>query len=82
MIGKITIDSVFYIRNYILELKFSDGKVTEVNFQPFLERSKNPMTNKYLDKNEFKKFYIEYGDLTWNDYEMCFPIWDLYQGKI
>ena len=40
------------------------------------------MTKKYLDKQLFKKFRIEYGDVIWNDYEMCFPIWDLHQGEI
>ena len=23
-----------------------------------------------------------YGDVIWNDYEMCFPIWDLHEGII
>ena len=40
------------------------------------------MTRKFLDINEFKKFKIEYGDLVWNDYEMCFPIIDLYEDNI
>jgi len=39
---------------------------------------------KYLDKELFKSFTIDidYGDLIWNDYEMCFPIWALYEGRI
>jgi len=82
MIDQISINSANYLKDYLLELTFSDGKVREVDFEPFLQKSKNPMTIKYLDKNEFKKFEIEYGDLIWNDYEMCFPIWDLYQGKL
>lgn len=40
------------------------------------------MTKKYMDKDKFKSFTIEYGDIVWNDYEMCFPIWDLHEGKI
>jgi len=40
------------------------------------------MARKYLDKKLFRKFKIDYGDIIWNDYEMCFPIWDLYEGKI
>jgi len=23
-----------------------------------------------------------YGDIVWNDYELCFPILDLYEGNI
>ena len=40
------------------------------------------MTKKYLDKELFKSFTIDFGDLVWNDYEMCFPIWVLHEGKI
>ena len=40
------------------------------------------MTSKYRDKKLFGNFTIEYGDIIWNDYEMCFPIWDLHEGKI
>jgi len=40
------------------------------------------MAKKYLNKNLFKNYTIEYGDIIWNNYEMCFPIWDLYEGKI
>ncbi len=40
------------------------------------------MTRKYLDQKLFQKYTIQYGDIIWNDYEMCFPIWDLYEGNI
>ena len=40
------------------------------------------MTKKYLVKKNFKNFQLEYGDIVWNDFELCFPIWDLYKGKI
>jgi len=40
------------------------------------------MSRKYLDEKEFKNYSIVYGDIIWNDYEMCFPIWDLHEGTI
>jgi len=40
------------------------------------------MTKKYLDMQLFEKYTIEYGDIIWNDYELCFPIWKLHEGKI
>ncbi len=40
------------------------------------------MTRKYIDKELFKNFSIVYGEIVWNDYDMCFPIWNLYEGKI
>jgi hypothetical protein len=59
-----------------------DGLEKEVDFGSFLREAKNPMARKYLDQNLFRNFKIDYGDIIWNDYEMCFPIWDLYDGKI
>ncbi|WP_373517921.1 DUF2442 domain-containing protein [Pricia sp.] len=78
----ISIDKAEYRGDYKIELYFSDGATNLVDFESFLSKSMNPMTIKYLDKNEFSKFQIEYGDLMWNDFEMCFPIWDLHEGKI
>ena len=71
-----------YAGEYKIEFTFSDGIVRLINFSNFLTNARNPMTKKYLDKQLFKKFGIEYGDVIWNDYEMCFPIWNLHQGEI
>jgi hypothetical protein len=78
----ITITSAKYLIDYKIKLLFSDGTEKEVDFGIFLRNAKNPMARKYLDKKLFRNFKIEYGDIIWNDYEMCFPIWDLYEGKI
>lgn len=41
----------------------------------------NPTKN-WLDKN-FKKFKIEYGNVVWGkDWDMIFPVYDLYLEKI
>ena len=71
-----------YAGDYKIKFSFSDGVVRLIDFSDFLTNARNPMTRKYLDKQLFANFSIEYGDITWNDYEMCFPIWDLHQGKI
>ena len=71
-----------YIKDYKIKLVFSDKNERIVDFKPFLEQSRNPMTRKFLDLKEFKNFTLEYGDLVWNDYEMCFPVIDLYEGRI
>ncbi len=39
-------------------------------------------TKKYLDKKLFKSYSLEFGDINWNDFEMCFPIWDLHEGRL
>ena len=78
----IEITNAKYMGNYKIQLLFSDSKEKLIDFEPFLTHSMNPMTRKFLDIDEFKKFQIQYGDLIWNDYEMCFPIIDLYENNI
>jgi DUF971 family protein len=78
----ISIISAEYTGEYKVKLTFSDGVMKEIDFAAFLNNAKNPMARKYLDKKLFRNFKIEYGDIVWNDYEMCFPIWDLYEGKV
>lgn len=78
----VSIEKADYKGDYIISLRFSDGVERNIDFSNFLQNAKNPMTKKYLDKKLFKSFTLDYGDLIWNDYEMCFPIWDLHEGKI
>ena len=78
----LSIEKAEYINGYKFKIFFSDGVSKIVDFEDFLKKSKNPMTKKYLDLNLFKKFKIKYGDLEWNNYELCFPIWDLHKGVI
>ena len=78
----ISITGAEYIRDYKIRFSFSDGIEVIIDFNSFLKSAKNPMTKKYLNKQLFKNYSIEYGDIIWNDYEMCFPIWDLHEGKI
>jgi Protein of unknown function (DUF2442) len=67
---------------YELRLEFSDGVERVVDFEPFLAASRNPMIRAYLDPERFAKFRTEYGDLVWDDYDLCFPIGDLYEGHV
>lgn len=78
----ISIDKAKFLNNYRIKFLFSDGTVRVIDFSDFLRNARNPMTRKYLDKSLFQQFEIKYGDIIWNDYEMCFPIWNLYEGKI
>lgn len=78
----ISIEKADYLGDYVIRLKFSDGIERSIDFSNFLRNARNPMTKKYLDKDLFQSFSLDYGDIVWNDYEMCFPIWDLHQGNI
>ena len=79
---KIAIEKAEYQQEFRIKLIFSDKSEQVVDFAEVLQTAKNPMTRKYLDLDKFKEFTVEYGDLMWNDYEMCFPTWDLYRNAI
>ena len=67
---------------YKLRLRFDDGNESLVVFATFLSRSRNPAIQAYLDRKRFRKFTVEDGFLQWNDFELVFPMADLYEGKI
>lgn len=71
-----------YLSEYKIELEFSDGKSQTVDFGPFLNSSRHSEIKRYLDLETFKGFQIVDGDLDWNDFDLTFPIWDLYTNKI
>ena len=72
-----------YVADYRIRFTFSDGTVNEVDFYPFLSRPhQNPMVTQFLDKNKFQQFEItQHNDISWDDYEMCFPLETLYSGE-
>ena len=78
----IEIKSASYIGDYAIRIFFNDNVNRLVDFKSFLENSFHPSIRKYLDENKFKKFEIIDGNLNWNDYDLIFPIYDLYQGKV
>lgn len=79
---KLEIVSAKYLGDYAIRIYFQDGTERLIDFKPFLTKSLHPSIRKYLDENIFKNFEIKEGNLNWNDYEMIFPVWDLYNGKI
>ena len=70
------------LSGYTLKLEFSDGTERVIDFEPFLRASRNPAIRAYLAPEKFSHFRLEYGDLVWDDYDLCFPIADLYEGQI
>jgi hypothetical protein len=78
----ISIKSADYIGDFAIQISFSDGVNRIVDFKSFLETSYHPSIRKYFDENKFKEFEIIDGNLNWNDYDLIFPIYDLYKGKI
>ncbi len=78
----IDIVRVEQVSDYKLKLSFSDGVERVIDFEPFLRKSHNPMIRVYLDPQKFANFTLAYGNLTWDDYGLCFPIADLYENTI
>ena len=78
----IDIVRVEQVSDYGLKLYFNDGTERVIDFEPFLRESRNPMIRAYLDPKRFANFKLEYGDLMWDDYGLCFPIADLYEKRI
>lgn len=78
----VQVQAVYHVRAYRLRIEFSDGKVTEVDFEPFLRASAHPAIRRYLQPRRFKQFGITDGVLQWNDFDLIFPMADLYEGVI
>lgn len=81
-INVIEITSANYIGDYTIRLFFNDGTEKLVDFKPFLFKSLHLSISKYMDENLFQQFKISDGNLNWNDYDLIFPINDLYEGVI
>ncbi len=75
-------DSAKYFSHYVFRIKVNDGNERIVDFKPFLSKSLHPAIKKYLDENKFSDFSLIDGNLNWNDYDLIFPVSDLYSGKI
>lgn len=65
-----------------LRLNFDDSTQQEVDFKPFLATSVHPDIRAYLNPERFASFRIEYGELVWDDYALCFPVADLYLNRL
>lgn len=76
------IKSANYIGDFAIRVFFNDGKNRLIDFKPFLESSLHPSIRKYLDEKKFKEFELIDGNLNWNDYDLIFPIDNLYEGRI
>ena len=79
----ISVKEANYIDNFLLEIVFNDNKKNVVDFGVYLENHSHPQFNKYKKINNFKKFKIENGNVVWGkDWDMIFPVFDLYNGVL
>ena len=78
----ININSAELAGDLRLLLRFDDGVEQVVDFRPFLSHSAHPDIRGYLDPVRFAAFRIEFGELVWGDYDLCFPVIDLYRNQL
>ena len=78
----IKVKSAKYLSDYVIRIHFNDETEKLVDFKYFLKNSSHPAINKYLDEEKFKNFDVVNANLNWNDYDLIFPLEDLYQGSI
>ncbi len=74
--------SASYTGNFTIKIRFSHGIQKLVDFKPFLISATHPSIRKYLDEKLFQEFKIIDGNLNWNDYDLIFPVADLFEGRI
>ena len=80
--AQINVISAAQTGGYRIRLRFEDGTEQDVDFRPFLSHSLHPDIRAYLDPVRFGSFRVEYGELVWGDYDLCFPVIDLYRNQI
>jgi len=78
----IAIESAGYIGDFVMRIQFSDGHEQLVDFKSFLIKSQHPTIRKYLDEHLFRHFVIVDDNLNWKDFDLIFPLADLYRGEI
>ena len=78
----ISIKNAKYIGDFAIRLEFSNNKEKLVDFKPFLNSAGHPSIKKYLNEQLFENFQIKNGNLNWNDYDLIFPIDELYNNSI
>ena len=70
------------VGDFRIRLRFDDGIEQTIDFKPFLTNALHPDIRAWLDPARFATFHIEYGELVWDDYDLCFPVIDLYRNQI
>jgi hypothetical protein len=79
----ISVKEAKYIDGLKVELLFNDNKKKVIDLSDFFQTHSHPQYNKYKKPENFRKFSIENGNVVWGkDWDMIFPVYNLYKGKI
>lgn len=79
----ISVTAATYLGGYKLEVVFDDSSKKTIDLEGFFKNHSHPQYNKYKKEENFRKFKIENGNIVWGkNWDMIFPVWDLYKGRI
>ncbi len=79
----ISVTNAEYLSGYKIKIHFNDSNEQIVDLENFFSTHSHPQYNKYKNPEFFKKFKIESGNLVWGkDWDLIFPVYDLYRGRI
>ena len=72
-----------YAGNLSVKVLFNDNTTNTIDVGKFIKKHPHPQYDKYLEEKEFKKFKIDLGNIVWgNNWDLVFPLEQLYKGKI
>jgi len=70
-----------YVGEYIIDLKFADNTIRRIDFGGFLKNHPHPQHNKYRKLQNFRRFKVSGGNITWGrDWDLIFNPRQLYEG--
>ena len=79
----LTVINAEYIGDLSVKIFFNDNTSNTIDVGSFIKKHPHPQYNKYLDEKKFKKFKIDAGNVVWgNNWDLIFPIEQLYKGSI
>lgn len=77
------VSDAVHLGEFKVGIFFTDRTEKIVDFNDFLSKKNlHPSLKKYRKEKLFGNFEIKYGNLIWKDYQMIFPVEELYNGKI
>ncbi len=59
------ISTAKYIKDYIIEIKFNNGKSVMHDFEPEIKKSYNGLILEFLDVKKFRRMKVDNGSLVW-----------------
>ena len=79
----IDVISAEHLKDHKVKIQYSDKKKNIVDFGVFLDSHPHPAYNHLKDINKFKQFWIEDGNIVWdNNWDFIFPVSDLYHNRL